>query len=489
MDILENQGTLVATRKVSLTRENTVTRKAAIYTRISSDTEGREAGVERQKEDARRLAKRHGWTVVDVYRDNDVSATSGRRRPDWERLLTDLEAGRIDAIAAYSSSRMYRRPRDLQRLIDLTKTHDIEIDTVVSGRIDLTTADGRMLAGILAQIDQGEAERTSERLKRAFAKGKAPGGSRRAFGYRKDWTIDPDEAALLKEAVRRIIRGATSYRICMDWNAQGITTPYGARWRPSHLKRTLRGRHLVGAGGRPALLTEDEHKLLLAALDRIEQRGNGKPKKDSKGRIASPGRPSGRRYAALGLMRCGLCRDKLTGRSGHYICQGCGKLGIKATPTERFLVYETFLHAPHGQPPEPEPTADVEPLLARLRAVDDEYTETEAAIDEGDMPVRAGGRRLVKLDEEREELQRQLGQNLPAAEAAGPLLTADILADDRWESRTFTDSEMAVLQDFLRTFVASVAVSPAPNGGRGRQRFRTERLTIEWKQLIASEAS
>jgi DNA invertase Pin-like site-specific DNA recombinase len=49
-------------------------------------------------------------------------------------------------------------------LIDLTKTGGVEIDTVASGRIDLATADGRMIAGLLAQIDQGEAGRISERI-------------------------------------------------------------------------------------------------------------------------------------------------------------------------------------------------------------------------------------------------------------------------------------------------------------------------------------
>jgi site-specific DNA recombinase len=37
--------------------------------------------------------------VARVYPDNDVSAYSGRRRPQWERLNADIAAGLIDAIA------------------------------------------------------------------------------------------------------------------------------------------------------------------------------------------------------------------------------------------------------------------------------------------------------------------------------------------------------------------------------------------------------
>jgi site-specific DNA recombinase len=54
---------------------------AAVYVRISSDPSGLRAGVERQERDCRELAERRGWTVAQVYCDNDVSADSGRPAP------------------------------------------------------------------------------------------------------------------------------------------------------------------------------------------------------------------------------------------------------------------------------------------------------------------------------------------------------------------------------------------------------------------------
>lgn len=96
--------------------------------RISDDPEGRAVGVERQEQDARALAERQRWVIAEpIYRDNDVWATRSRRRPEWERLLADIEAGSIDAVVAYSSSRLYRRPRDLQRLIDLASKRDLRL--------------------------------------------------------------------------------------------------------------------------------------------------------------------------------------------------------------------------------------------------------------------------------------------------------------------------------------------------------------------------
>ena len=51
---------------------------AAIYARISSDVEGSGMGVARQVEDCQRRAKELGWTVAEVYQDNDFSAYSGK---------------------------------------------------------------------------------------------------------------------------------------------------------------------------------------------------------------------------------------------------------------------------------------------------------------------------------------------------------------------------------------------------------------------------
>lgn len=73
-------------------------RAAGIYVRISSDPDGTALGVERQARDCQELARSRGWRVASVYEDNDVSATRGKPRPAYARLLADLRAARIDAV-------------------------------------------------------------------------------------------------------------------------------------------------------------------------------------------------------------------------------------------------------------------------------------------------------------------------------------------------------------------------------------------------------
>jgi site-specific DNA recombinase len=83
---------------------------AAIYCRISRDREGAGLGVARQETDCRDKADALGWTIAEVYVDNDVSAYSGKVRKDYQRMLADVRAGRIDGIVAWHTDRLHRQP-------------------------------------------------------------------------------------------------------------------------------------------------------------------------------------------------------------------------------------------------------------------------------------------------------------------------------------------------------------------------------------------
>ena len=96
-----------------------------MYARISSDREGDNLAVSRQLADCEQLAGRRGWTVVERYVDSDISAYSGRRRPEYLRMLDEIEAGAVEAVVVYHADRLHRHPRELEDFIDLcqrTKT-------------------------------------------------------------------------------------------------------------------------------------------------------------------------------------------------------------------------------------------------------------------------------------------------------------------------------------------------------------------------------
>src|SRR5262252_7677844 len=140
---------------------------AAMYARISRDDAGDGLGVQRQLQDCAALLRRRGWTNAGSYIDNDVSAFSGRVRPQYERLLKDIRLGRIDIVIAWAPERLHRSPRELEDFIDLIEQTGVTVETIKAGAWDVSSSHGRLVARMLGAVSRAESERTGERVSRA----------------------------------------------------------------------------------------------------------------------------------------------------------------------------------------------------------------------------------------------------------------------------------------------------------------------------------
>ena len=159
--------------------------RAGLYARISQDRSGEGLGVERQEEFARAEADRRGWEVVRAYVDNNMSASKGGRRPQYELMLADIQAGRINAVISYDNSRLTRSLMERAEFMRLCDQHDVKVG-FVKGQADLETAHGRMVYGILAEVATAEAAKNAERISDAFAVKRRKGewlGGPRPFGW------------------------------------------------------------------------------------------------------------------------------------------------------------------------------------------------------------------------------------------------------------------------------------------------------------------
>lgn len=257
--------------------------------------------MDRQEEDCRALAKRHGYEVVTTYRENDVSASTRSRkpRPQFAEMLSGARAGEFDAILAYSNSRLTRRPLEVEDIISLHERYGTRFETVVSGNDDLSTADGRMVARIKGNVDAAEAERTAERVARAKARAALEGryrGGRRPYGYRKDgMTVREAEAKVIRDATRDVLAGRSLSVIARELNKQGVKTSTGKPWTPMQLRDMLtrprnagliaRGQvgrsrgegraydfEIVGKAQWPAIVDEDTWRALYAMLTEPSRR-------------------------------------------------------------------------------------------------------------------------------------------------------------------------------------------------------------------------
>lgn len=282
--------------------------RAGIYLRISQDRTGEEAGVNRQREDCLALVDQLGWQVVEVYQDNDISATSGKPRPAYRQMLDAIAAGHINAVVAWHTDRLYRRLRDLEDLADLCNAHQIMVRTVRAGEFDLSTATGRMLAGILGSVAKGEVEIKSERWKRSYRQrreaGRWMGSGPRTFGYTRDGTPVEDEAQAILESAHDLLAGDGFMAVCKRLNEAGFTTTRGNLWTPTALKllltnpriaglATIKG-DIIGPGAWQSALDQPTWERLRAAIhDRQVGTGGGSRPRSLLHGLALCGHPDG----------------------------------------------------------------------------------------------------------------------------------------------------------------------------------------------------
>lgn len=284
---------------------------AAIYVRISSDVTGEGLGVARQEADCRALAEARGWAVGEVYRDNDTSAYSGKVRPEYERMLADIEAGNVRAVVAWHGDRLHRSPRELERFIDLAERTNLRVETVKAGTVDLSTASGRAVARTLGAWARFESEHKSDRIRRKLAENAAAGkphGGHRPYGWEPGrMTIRESEAAVLRESAARILAGEPIRAIFRDFNERGLHNASGTPWtHPTFRKVIVNPRHAgllyangqeIGPAAWPAIIDPETWRAVVRVLTNPE-------------RVTTPGR-GGRLHLLSGIAHCGVCGSPL----------------------------------------------------------------------------------------------------------------------------------------------------------------------------------
>jgi site-specific DNA recombinase len=195
--------------------------RAYVYTRQSKDAEGDRLAVTRQREACEKLAAARGWTVMVTdppLEDDDTSASGSRSRPQFEEAMRLVEAGQADVLVVYAADRLCRKLTDFERVIETCERAGCKLATV-SGDLDLSTDQGRLVGRILASVARGEVERKSARQKLAAVQrseiGKPPLGVR-LTGYTSDGTVVESEAAIVRQIFGRFHAGA-SLREIVAW--------------------------------------------------------------------------------------------------------------------------------------------------------------------------------------------------------------------------------------------------------------------------------
>src|SRR3954469_25392928 len=456
--------------------------RAAIYCRISDDRRGLGLGVARQQQDCLELAGRHGWRVTATFVDNDVSAYSGKPRPQYDQLMRVVQAGEVDVVVAWDPDRLHRSPAELEGFITAVERAGVDVVTVQAGRWDLATASGKLVARMLGSIARHEYDHKRERVRRALQQNATAGRShgRIPYGWRREPGADgavrevvvPEQAAVIRRIAAGLLAGESLRSLTAALNAEGVPSPMGKPWHKQMVRalvlrernaglRVHRGQ-VVGDGAWEPILDRGRFEQLRAVLA-------DPARKTSTGTAAA--------HLLSGIARCGVCGATL--RVAHnrrvpaYRCseRGCvirrqGDVddlvtrGVVGRPAGGGVV---GLLAPDPSPERSAAMAEAEQLRGRLDRAADQYAD--GLID---------ARQL-------ERITAKLRPQLAAAEARArvvddrPLLAGLVGAEDVaavWQALPLSRRRAVV--DLLMT----VTVHRTRSGVRV---FDPQAVQIQWK--------
>lgn len=210
--------------------------KVAAYCRVSSDSDRLLHSLSAQVSYYNKLIQTNPeWDFAGVYSDEGISGTGIAKRKDFQRMIADAEAGKIDIILTKSIQRFARNTVDLLNTVRHLKEIGVEV-RFEKERINSMTGDGELMLSILASFAQEEVNSLSQNVRWGAAKRMSSGKPHshpRTFGYLWEGDVyvpvEP-EASAVTQMFQMYIDGKGQQEIANWLNEKGITTVKGCKW-------------------------------------------------------------------------------------------------------------------------------------------------------------------------------------------------------------------------------------------------------------------
>ena len=222
---------------------------AFIYLRLSRDDnlEGESYSIGNQKKLLTKAAKDLGYTNIVAFIDDGVSGVT-MNRPDFNKMMEQLEEGRAAALFVKDLSRLGRNYIEVGRLMEeFFPEHDIRL-VAVSDNID--TAEGENEMAPIRNLFNEWYARDISKKRRISNKIKGNAGEpmgQPPYGYMKDpdnpkrWIVDEEAALIVKRIYSMTLEGLGTEQIAAQLEREEILTPR-AYWLKKGIKRPGKGK-------------------------------------------------------------------------------------------------------------------------------------------------------------------------------------------------------------------------------------------------------
>ncbi|MCA1984208.1 recombinase family protein [Nocardioides nematodiphilus] len=455
-------------------------KRAAIYKRLSEDRDGVGDNVADQDRGGRKLAADLGAEVVRIYNDNDRSAKAPRSRPDFAQMLLNAEDGVFDLLIVRDLDRLYRHPTDLEDLSAIFTPKGITVHQERSTHpLDMSSAQGLLVAGLMAQVNVYELRQKSARQKdmnRARAHQGVMHRGPHPYGWQSDrLTLNRVEADRVREAFKRVLGGESLRAIVNDWNACDVPSPKGGSWTYATLKQMLLRPANAGLVSYQGTILRDVEAQWEAPVDPDSYYA-------AKALLTAPERRKSTdnraKHLLAGIALCGGCQNPLKSAmtlgnvAGFderqkvmlYRCTNpeCGtKVSVRRDVLDREVTKRFLDERGHAYTARVKTT---EHLGERLSEVETGIRSVTAQLAEDDADTVALVERLAELKRERAEL------NANPTRTVWSLLTVT----QEWEKAGIERK-----RELLRSHLVGLTVARRGKGGKA---FDPTRVQIVWTE-------
>ena len=346
-------------------------KRVAAYARVSSGKDAMLHSLSAQVSYYSDLIQKHsGWQYAGVYADEALTGTKDNRE-NFQRLLADCRARKVDMVITKSISRFARNTVTLLETVRELKNMGVNV-YFEEQNIHSLSADGELMLTILASYAQEESLSASEnqkwRIKRNFENGMPWNGTMLGYRYENGTLIvEPSEAETVNRIFTEYLAGSGMTAIAKRLNADGIPTRYGNAWGKASIKAVLQnyaytGNLLLQKSRRVDHLTKRDapnngelpqyhvqgcHQAIIpleqfnAVQEEIRHRAD---------KHTHPGEKR-KEYPFSGKLICACCgkhyRRKITATGPKWICTTYNTMGKAACPSKQ--IPEDTLFAVAGE--------------------------------------------------------------------------------------------------------------------------------------------
>jgi site-specific DNA recombinase len=268
--------------------------RCAVYTRKSTehnlDLEFNSLDAQREACEAYIKSQAHeGWRLIASRYDDGAFSGASLDRPALQRLLTDIQAGKIDIVVVYKVDRLTRSLADFAKLVELFDRHSVSFVSVTQ-HFNTTSSMGRLTLNVLLSFAQFEREVIGERVRDKIAASKRKGiwvGGPVPLGYasaNKKIMVVPKEAKAIRLIFQRYLDLGSIGALVQELDRRGIRTKRqeikngrvrgGIRFGVGSVAHLLRNRFYIGEVVYRSKVHKGEHEPIVdqALFEAVQER-------------------------------------------------------------------------------------------------------------------------------------------------------------------------------------------------------------------------